>query len=86
MKTGKLEEIENREGRADMKDTFVSDLKVTLTGLAKLILCIVLKVQGILTMASVSGQASSRVTRHPLKARCFCASAGHHGVGAFFVA
>lgn len=33
-----------------MKDTFVNDLKVTLTGLAKLILCIVLKVQGILTM------------------------------------
>ena len=38
------------EGRADMKDTFVSDLKFTLAAIVKIILCIVLKVQGILTM------------------------------------
>ena len=33
-----------------MKDTFVSDLKFTLAAIVKIILCIVLKVQGILTM------------------------------------
>ena len=33
-----------------MKDTFVSDLKFTLAAIVKIILCIVLKVQGRLSM------------------------------------
>lgn len=33
-----------------MKDTFASDVGVTLTALAKIILCIVLKVQGIMML------------------------------------